>query len=39
VIAIVLKCPTSTGRTWHDGSSPLPGFARSTRQKLVPMHA
>jgi hypothetical protein len=38
-IPIVLKNPGVIGRTWLDDSWPSAGFGRSTRQKLVPMHA
>ena len=36
---IVLKNSGVIGRTWLDDSLPSAGFGRSTRQKLVPMHA
>ena len=38
-IPIVLKNPGVIGRTWLDDSWPSAGLGRSTRQKLVPMHA
>jgi hypothetical protein len=38
-IPSVLKNPGVTGRTWLDATCPSGGFGRSTRQKLVPMHA